>query len=107
MILPFNESWFVVTFYGECPQSTLIRGWENVLDHIDKEMGNKEPGMPPEASVCSPCCELHDVDNWNTLGSCYMNNDDERHTFTKNEFGYCVGLSIVRLTEPVEVPVTV
>lgn len=104
MILPFNESWFVVTFTGECPESKLIKGWANTLDHIDKEMGNKEPDMPPECSVHDPCCELHDADNWGLLGSCYMGNDDERHTFHKGEFGYCVGLGIVRLTEPVEIP---
>ena len=104
MILPFEESWFVVTFTGECPESKLIKGWENVLDYIDQEMGNKDPDMPPEASVRSPCCDLHDADCWGLLNGHYQYATDERHTFSRSEFGYCVGLQIVRVTEPFEIP---
>lgn len=91
---PFTESLFVVVFYGEGAGSTLVRGWENVQDFIDSELHNEDY---PEASVKSPCCEIHDPDCW-TMGL-EINDSDQRLKFSKSEFAYCVGLEIIRVLE--------
>lgn len=100
MIRPFAKSDFVVTFYGECPASKLITGWEEVLDYIDKEInGDLEKDDDRRIDIRSNDCKFNDPDSWATLGSCYIGNDDERHTYSEPEFIYCVGLAIVRITE--------
>ena len=102
MIRPFAECDFVVTFTGECPESKLVHGWEAVLDYINSQINDETNGdRDPDTyyDVRQPECDLHNVDNWGTLGCCYANNDDERHTFESGEFVYCVGLQITRITE--------
>src|ERR1051325_4392356 len=98
MLKSFEDSDFCVTFTGECPDSRVIRGWSNVLDYINKEV---HEGL--DYSCRSPCCELHDADNWSDLGQVYQTPDgDQRHKFSNGEYAYCVGLHIVRLTMPIE-----
>ncbi len=89
---PFNESDFVVTFFGECPESRVVRTWDRTLTYIDHETH-----PDGEYSVREVGCELHDPDHWTHLDD--TDHDDTRHTFQQNEFFYCVGLSIIRLTD--------
>jgi hypothetical protein len=91
----FEDSDFVVTFTGENPASTLIRTWDRVLAFIDFQCGAKAD----EWTCRSPCCELHDHDEWTTLDFSFDGEKDYRHMFDKSEFTYCVGLHIVRLTD--------
>jgi hypothetical protein len=90
---PFAESDFVVTFFGEAPDSRIVRTWEGVLDYIDQEIGAKDDGY----SVRDPDWELHAPDHWTHLDICIDGGEDTRHTFSQSEFVYCVGISIVRL----------
>lgn len=92
MIKPFRDSIFVVTFSGECPESRIIRGWENVLKHIDRETGGDGDTNLPFYE------QFDDEDNWGTLGHAYPNADDERHTYS-SEIDEGVRLQITRITE--------
>lgn len=89
---PFHSSDFVVTFYSECSSSKIVTGWDEVLRYIDREMSHEDIGY----TVRSKDCEIHDVDRWNMLNDSPC--EDYRHTFEMSEFGYCVGLSIIRIT---------
>lgn len=94
---PFADCDFVVTFYGESPESILIRGWDRVLAYIDYQLGAEGDGW---SSRNPDECTLHDHDEWSRLEWCAEGEEDYRHSFSKAEFAYCVGLSIVRITEP-------
>lgn len=96
---PFADSDFVVTFYGEAPDSRVIRTWDKVLAYIDYAVGAEGDGW----SCRSEDCSLHDPDNWHLLH--WSEGKDDRHTFHEAEFTYCVGLSIIRLTE--DIPATI
>jgi hypothetical protein len=94
VITPFEDATFVVLFTGEGACSTLIKGWDSVLQFIDDQLQNEDF---PDASVRSPCCDLHDDDNW-THGR-ELVTDDTRLAFSKSEFAYCVGLEIIRVID--------
>lgn len=95
---PFDESMFLVVFTGECASSRLVVGWDNVLGYIDYQIGAQHDPSPGHSTVRSPCCELHDPDNWVTVD--YSECGDHRLMFQSSEFVYCAGLTITRVTEP-------
>lgn len=94
---PFNESWFCVTWQGECPQSSLIFGWFAVLRHLDEQCGHKPDDLH---SFTNGTTIVHDKDLWSSLGGHYKDNGgDERHVFS-GEVDESVWLVITRITEP-------
>lgn len=99
---PFEDSDFVVTFTGESPDSRVIRTWDRVLAYIDYAVDGKNDGWTCRS--VDDCPELHDHDEWTRVS--HSEDGDLRHCFDKQEFVYCVGLHIVRLTEPIKKSLT-
>ena len=98
---PFEDAYFLVCWHGECAESRVIQGWRTVLNYIDYQIND---GTDKEYTVHSPCCELHDSDNWLLLDS-LADDQDRRYHFHSAEFVYCVDLTIVRITEPIDLRV--
>ncbi len=97
MIPKFAESYFVVTFQGEAPQSTLVKGWAATLAHICGEEGL---GVIDQDERDGYLSTLNDPDFWTTLSGMYKDNDDERHVFGPEEVAESVYVMVTRITEP-------
>lgn len=92
-MIPFKESLFVVTWFGEIPGAYLIKGWDAVLHHLNEQTGGDDGtiGMPWFA-------QFDDLDNWSLLNGTYTVADDERLQFSR-EIDEGVTVQITRITE--------
>lgn len=92
---PFTDSDFVVTFTGEVPDSRIVSGWENVRDYINEQIN----GSPEIEDDCrEDDDDINDPDHWGHLELHQGGGEDTRHLFNQNEWRYCVGLQITRIT---------